>query len=93
MIAKVTVMRNKSYLGTQFTLKISSKPSSKLGSTYRDLEDKPSKTDGICISNEHITFDTSMMPPILVEEGLLDFCVSGVCQLSEYIVVPKKKCR
>jgi len=26
--------------------------------------------------------------PILVEQWLLDFCVGGVCQFSEYIVVP-----
>ena len=30
-----------------------------------------------------------MLPPVLVEQRLLDFCVGGVRQLSKYIVVPK----
>ena len=31
-----------------------------------------------------------MLPPVLVEQRLLDFCVGGVSQLSKYIVVPKR---
>ena len=76
------------HFGRQFTLKILSKPSSRLGSTNRDLD---CKYECLLVSTEHLALDGSILPPILVEQRLLDFGVGGVCQLSEYIVVPKRQ--